>query len=188
MARQPIKDEFTDLPISRQRKYQLRMEKAGRCTECGEPAESGGRCLKHLVSARERQRKIVGAKRRYHNSLGYRLQQGKKPLEKSSAEAPAPEEPGKGRNRVQDEFTHLPISRQRKYQLRQIRDGKCVECGAPVVYGTRCLKHLTKAREQQRRIHGLKRRYKNSFSYMLKKYPERVAKFAEAIKKMEKAK
>ena len=50
-----IKDEFTDLPISRQRKYQLRMQRDQRCTECGEPALKGSRCLKHLVKARERQ-------------------------------------------------------------------------------------------------------------------------------------
>ncbi|HWH71444.1 MAG TPA: hypothetical protein VNT26_18860 [Candidatus Sulfotelmatobacter sp.] len=77
--RKPIKDEFTDLPISRQRKYQMRMKRDGRCTECGEPAQLGSRCLKHLVKARERQRKQRGLKRRY-NTLSYKLQakQGKK--------------------------------------------------------------------------------------------------------------
>jgi len=34
--RKRIQDEFTDLPISRQRKYQLRMQQQKRCTECGE--------------------------------------------------------------------------------------------------------------------------------------------------------
>ncbi len=72
--RPPIKDEFTHLKISRQRKYQLRMERDGRCTECGAPVEEGSRCVKHLVRARERQRKKRGAKRRYKNTLGYRLQ------------------------------------------------------------------------------------------------------------------
>ena len=52
-----IIDEFTHLAISRQRKYQLRMQRDKRCTECGEPAAEGSRCLKHLVKARERQRK-----------------------------------------------------------------------------------------------------------------------------------
>ena len=33
-----IIDEFTDLPISRQRKYQLRMAKQGRCVNCGKKA------------------------------------------------------------------------------------------------------------------------------------------------------
>ena len=69
-----IKDEFTDLPISRQRKYQLRMQRDRRCTECGQPAQEGSRCLKHLVKARERQRKKRGLKRRYYNTLSYKLQ------------------------------------------------------------------------------------------------------------------
>lgn len=72
--RRPIRDEFTDLPISRQRKYQLRMQRTGRCTECGAPAAQGSRCLKHLVKARERQRKKRGLKRRYYNTLSYRLE------------------------------------------------------------------------------------------------------------------
>jgi len=69
-----IEDEFTRLPISRQRKYQLRMQRDKRCTECGEPAEIGSRCLKHLILARERQRKKRGLKRRYYGTLSYRLQ------------------------------------------------------------------------------------------------------------------
>jgi hypothetical protein len=69
-----IKDEFTFLKISRQRKYQLRMQRDKRCTECGQPAVEGSRCLEHLVRARERQRKKRGLKRRYVNTLSYRLQ------------------------------------------------------------------------------------------------------------------
>ena len=69
-----IEDEFTCLPISRQRKYQLRMQRDGRCTECGEPAAQGSRCVKHLVKARERQRKKRGLKRRYYGTLSYKLQ------------------------------------------------------------------------------------------------------------------
>jgi hypothetical protein len=72
--RRPIQDQFTNLPISRQRKYQLRMRQAHRCTECGEPAAQGSRCLRHLVKARERQRKKRGLKRRYYNTLSYKLQ------------------------------------------------------------------------------------------------------------------
>jgi hypothetical protein len=74
MSRKRIEDEFTDLKISRQRKYQLRMRREGRCTECGETAVAGARCLKHLVRARERQRKKRGLKRRYLNTLAYRLE------------------------------------------------------------------------------------------------------------------
>jgi hypothetical protein len=69
-----IQDEFTGLPISRQRKYQLRMQRDRRCTECGEPATIGSRCLKHLVKARERQRTKRGLKRRYYGTLSYKLQ------------------------------------------------------------------------------------------------------------------
>jgi len=69
-----IQDEFTALPISRQRKYQLRMQRDRRCTECGEPASVASRCLKHLVIARERQRTKRGLKRRYYGTLSYKLQ------------------------------------------------------------------------------------------------------------------
>jgi hypothetical protein len=74
---------------SRQRKYQLRMLRDKRCTECGEPAVQGSRCLKHLIKARERQRKKRGLKRRYYNTLSYRLQE----LEKSAAKKPARKSP-----------------------------------------------------------------------------------------------
>jgi hypothetical protein len=71
------------------------------------------------------------------------------------------------RKRIEDEFTHLKISRQRKYQLRMLRDQRCTECGEPAVQGSRCLKHLVKARERQRDKRGLKRRYYNTLSYRL---------------------
>ena len=48
------------------------------------------------------------------------------------------------RKRIQDEFTELPISRQRKYQLRMQRDKRCTECGQPAIQGSRCLKHWSK--------------------------------------------
>ena len=72
--RRRIEDEFTNLSISRQRKYQLRKQRDRKCTECGEPAVQGSRCLKHLVKARERQRKKRGLKRRYYGTLSYKLQ------------------------------------------------------------------------------------------------------------------
>lgn len=71
------------------------------------------------------------------------------------------------RKQIQDEFTGLKISRQRKYQLRKQRDQRCTECGEPAMHGTRCLKHLVKARERQRRKRGLRRRYLNTLSYRL---------------------
>jgi len=72
--RRPIEDEFKDLPISRQRKYQLRMQRDKRCTECGAPALQASRCLEHLVKARERQRQKRGLKRRYYNTRSYQLE------------------------------------------------------------------------------------------------------------------
>jgi hypothetical protein len=36
-----IKDEFSELPISRQRKYQMRMNREKRCQICGEPIVMG---------------------------------------------------------------------------------------------------------------------------------------------------
>jgi hypothetical protein len=77
--RKCIEDEFTRLPISRQRKYQLRMQRDQRCTECGEPAVQASRCLKHLIKARERQRKSRGLKRRYYGTLSYKLELAAKP-------------------------------------------------------------------------------------------------------------
>jgi len=87
--RKRIQDQFTNLPISRQRKYQLRMQQQGRCTECGEAAVLGSRCLAHLVKARERQRKKRGLKRRYYGTMSYRLEQ-------MSTEKPAAVTPKKG--------------------------------------------------------------------------------------------
>lgn len=66
-----------------------------------------------------------------------------------------------------DEFAHLPISRQRKYQLRKKRDRCCTECGAPAAAGSRCLKHLVLARERQRAKMGLVNRYVGTLSYRL---------------------
>jgi hypothetical protein len=59
-----VRDEFTHLPISRQRKYQLRMRRDKRCHICGEPVVTGFWCLKHVIEERERHRKRVGSKRR----------------------------------------------------------------------------------------------------------------------------
>ena len=80
------------------------------------------------------------------------------------------------RKRIEDEFTHLRISRQRKYQLRMLRDQRCTECGEPAVQGSRCLKHLVKARERQRDKRGLQRRYYNTLSYRLQAREQAKAK------------
>ena len=77
------------------------------------------------------------------------------------------------RRKVVDEFTHLPISPQRKYQLRRRRDNGCTDCGEPAIMGSRCLKHLVEARERQRKLKGLKRRY-FTLSYKLEGMAERA--------------
>lgn len=61
-----IKDKFSALPVSRQRKYQLRRKQAKLCILCGKPAVTAMHCLVHAIDKRERDR------RRY-NSLTYRL-------------------------------------------------------------------------------------------------------------------
>jgi len=73
--RKKIKDEFTDLPVSRQRKYQLRMHRAGCCMICGKKAISSRCCLDHLKTRRERARK-PGSRRNY-GALSYRLDKGR---------------------------------------------------------------------------------------------------------------
>lgn len=72
--RKAIKDEFTSLPVSRQRKYQLRMKKQRRCTLCGERAVTSSRCLEHAIAFREWSRKKFGLKRRYFGALTYQMQ------------------------------------------------------------------------------------------------------------------
>jgi len=67
-----IKDEYSVLPISRQRKYYLRQRKSGRCTKCGKPLADGSLCLEHLIQMREHRREKFGLKRRYTNALSYK--------------------------------------------------------------------------------------------------------------------
>ena len=53
-----ILDEFASLDISRQRRYQLRKEKAGACRLCGAKAARGHHyCAQHLEEQRARCRK-----------------------------------------------------------------------------------------------------------------------------------
>ena len=68
-----IRDEYSELPISRQRKYYLRKRKQGQCTKCGKPAADGSLCTEHLVQMREYRREKFGLKRRYYKSLSYQL-------------------------------------------------------------------------------------------------------------------
>jgi hypothetical protein len=71
--RKRIKDEFADLPISRQRKYQLRMKKQGCCTLCGEPAATAAHCLFHAIQSRERNRAGKKSQRRYLAAQSYQF-------------------------------------------------------------------------------------------------------------------
>jgi len=73
-VRPAIKDEFTDLPISRQRKYQLRMRRDGRCPICGKPKIRGRFCLEHWVQNKELIRKRLGCKRRYQGAPSYQFE------------------------------------------------------------------------------------------------------------------
>lgn len=55
--------------------------------------------------------------------------------------------------RIQDEFTPLAVSRQRKLQLRRKRDHLCVACGQPLkTYANRC----DPCSEKLRSFHGFK--------------------------------
>jgi hypothetical protein len=53
-----IKDSFSDLPITRQRRYQLRREKEGRCRVCGKG--TGPLCKKHLAIQAATMRRLNG--------------------------------------------------------------------------------------------------------------------------------
>ena len=71
--------------------------------------------------------------------------------------------------KIKDEFAGLRISRQWRYQLRKKRDNRCIICGEPAVKGWKCLEHLVKARERQRKKMGHTRRLQNAMSYRLER-------------------
>jgi hypothetical protein len=71
-TRKKIVDEFTDRPISRQQKWQLRRAKEGRCVICGDKKVTAWHCLKHAIANREWARKYSGSKRR-NKTLTYQL-------------------------------------------------------------------------------------------------------------------
>lgn len=62
-----IQDAFTDMAISRQRRYQLRKEAQGVCPLCSEPLATEHFCLKHAVYQREAARKKLGSVKRYRS-------------------------------------------------------------------------------------------------------------------------
>jgi len=66
-----------------------------------------------------------------------------------------------------DQFTDLPITRQRKWQLRKQAEGKCITCGAPAVVAFFCLKHAVGKREYERVKEGFKFRKPSCKTYQL---------------------
>lgn len=69
-----ISDAITDLPISRERKRQLRKQLAGFCIRpgCHNKLVGARHCKDHLISERERQRDRNGCIERY-DSMSYHL-------------------------------------------------------------------------------------------------------------------
>jgi hypothetical protein len=60
------------------------------------------------------------------------------------------------RKLIKDEFTPLPVSRGRKWQLRRVKAGLCVKCSGPVVPGQElCLQHmLAKALARRKKLNS----------------------------------
>jgi hypothetical protein len=74
-VRKVIRDKFSDLPISRQRKWQMRQRAKHKCSLCPAKAVRGhALCVKHLVATRERHQKTMNCKRRNLNALSYKLE------------------------------------------------------------------------------------------------------------------
>jgi hypothetical protein len=97
--------------------------------------------------------------------FGFLLRLAREALAQRGTQIPEPAQPNT--REIQDQFTNLPVSRGRKYQLRKKEAGLCTICGTrPVVPGSElCVKHMVRHRERSRKKLGLKRRYKNSASY-----------------------
>lgn len=161
MSHLPIDDEFTNLKISRQRRYQLRMQKEHRCIICGARAE-GSKCVKHLVSARERMRRQKRLKHRYVTTLSYQLERKLVTTEnqKTGNVCFVTES-------LEKKLQNKTLSRQRRYQLRMRLEKRCTDCGKPAPGASRCVSCLNKTRERLRKRNMYKRRYINSLGYRL---------------------
>lgn len=73
-----IKDEFADLPISQQRKWQLRMRKQSRCVICGKPAVySSFWCEKHFEDHSRREKERIRKVRHPEKNLDYQIEESK---------------------------------------------------------------------------------------------------------------
>ena len=78
-----------------------------------------------------------------------------------------------GRPEIIDEFTNLPVSRQRKWQLRKMAQGGCRICGQAAISGGYCLKHLVQERDHSAERFGYKRENQNCKSRLMQKLIER---------------
>ena len=127
-------DEFSNLPVSRQRKTQLRYHRDGKCIICGQPSVTKTHCLKHAYAHRERERERNGRQRQNYSALD-RL----------------------GQKEIQDEFTPLPLPYSKKMKLRWRRDGMCLRCGDSAITATLCLKHAEMNRKRRSIVLGAQR-------------------------------
>lgn len=66
MSRRAIKDWIAELPISRQRKWQLRQQEAGLCTLCNQPAVTKHYCEFHRLKAIKKHKMWHAANREHH--------------------------------------------------------------------------------------------------------------------------
>ena len=60
-----------------------------------------------------------------------------------------------GRKLIQDAFTSLPLSRQRKWQLRRRKEGRCIECGRAAATVMMCDLHSIKRALTQLEARGV---------------------------------
>lgn len=63
--------------------------------------------------------------------------------------------------KIIDEFTDLPVSRQRKRQLRLKRDGQCIICGRKLVTANHCAFHARAASHHSSKHNRKIRKKKN---------------------------
>jgi len=85
MNKNAIRDEFTNLPICRQRKHQLRKAKQGLCYVCMKPALTSGLCPSCYAKHLQRQRKRQGVKKPSGSKvLGGKEAMNKDPLPKGN--------------------------------------------------------------------------------------------------------
>jgi hypothetical protein len=67
-----INDEFTNLPITKQYRRQLRLQRDGKCITCGDDrTDSKVYCPGHAAYFREKKRDREGSERRYKGARSY---------------------------------------------------------------------------------------------------------------------